>query len=146
MLYIDTSIIVKLYFKEEHSLKVSNWIKTNNEAIPLTSLHELEFTNAVHLKRFRDEITEDEIGLIFSRFADHNKKGVFYRPPIDWPDIYQYALDLSKRHTGKIGSSSLDILHVASALSIKADRFLTLDVRQVKLASLAGLKIEDCIN
>ena len=146
MLYIDTNIIVKFYFKEEHSSKVSNWIKTNNEAIPLTTLHELEFTNVVHLKRFRNEITEDKIDLIFSRFADHSKKGVFYRPPIDWPDIYRYALDLSKRHTGKIGSRSLDILHIASALSIKADRFLTLDVRQEKLASLAGLKIEDCIN
>jgi hypothetical protein len=36
----------------------------------------------------------------------------------------------------------LDILHVALALSIVADRFLTFDDRQTKLAALVGLKIE----
>ncbi len=47
-----------------------------------------------------------------------------------------------KKHSENIGSRSLDILHVAFALSIKADRFLTHDERQAKLAALAGLKIE----
>jgi hypothetical protein len=37
----------------------------------------------------------------------------------------------------------MDILHVASALSINADRLLTLDDRQTRLAALAGLKIEN---
>ncbi|CAB1064281.1 hypothetical protein D1BOALGB6SA_9073 [Olavius sp. associated proteobacterium Delta 1] len=36
----------------------------------------------------------------------------------------------------------MDILHVASALSMNADRFLTLDDRQTRLAARAGLKIE----
>jgi predicted nucleic acid-binding protein len=35
----------------------------------------------------------------------------------------------------------LDILHVASALSIKAKQFMTFDDRQSKLASLAGLRL-----
>ena len=61
MLYVDTSVIVKLYIKEEHSLDVSNWLKENNEAIPLTIFHELEFNNAINLKEFRTEITTDEI-------------------------------------------------------------------------------------
>jgi len=56
-------------------------------------------------------------------------------------DTFKYAIDLSRRHTKKTGSRSLDILHVASALSIKADRFLTLDERQSRLASLTGIKI-----
>lgn len=144
MLYVDTSVIVKLYILEKYSLEASNWLKTNNEVIPLTGLHELEFTNAIQLKRFRDEMTQDNTRLIFSKFDDHKRKGIFYQTPIDWIDIFKYALDLSKNHTGKTGSRSLDVLHVASALSIKADRFLTLDERQIELASVAGLKIEDC--
>jgi len=141
MLYVDTSIIVKLYVKEEYSLDASNRIIENNEAIPLTGFHDLEFTNAINLKLFRKEITEDEAGYIISKFHEHESKGVYYRPQLSWAETFRYAVDLSGNHTGNTGSRSLDILHVASALSIKADRFLTIDTRQSKLASLAGLKI-----
>ena len=142
MIYVDTSVIVKLYFKEEHSRNASNWLKKNNEAIPLTSFHELELVNAIHLKQFRTEITLDETRLIMSRFEEHEISGVYYRPQLDWSAIFIHAIDLSKKHSASIGSRSLDILHIASALSINADWFLTFDDRQTKLAALAGLKTE----
>ena len=142
MIYVDTSVIIKLYFKEEYSQEASSWLKENNEAIPLTSFHELELINAIHLKQFRTEITPDETRLILSRFEEHEISGIYYRPQLDWSAIFIHAIDLSKKHSASIGSRSLDILHVASALSIKADRFLTLDDRQTRLAALAGLKIE----
>ncbi|MGA1842344.1 MAG: type II toxin-antitoxin system VapC family toxin [bacterium] len=141
MFYLDTTVIVKLYIKEAYSREVSNWLRENNESIPLTKLHELEFINALQLKQFRDEVTADEIRLILSRFEDHEKKGIYYRPIIDWTNIFLNAIDLSKNHTGNIGSRSLDILHVASALSLQGDQFLTFDGRQSKLASNAGLKV-----
>ena len=143
MVYLDTSVIVKLYFREENSQNISKWLKKNNEAIPLTSFHELEFLNAIQLKHFRTEISLDETRLIMSRFEEHEKSGIYYRPQLDWSSIFIHAIDLSKKHTANIGSRSLDILHVASALSIDADRFLTLDDRQTKLAALAGLQIEN---
>ena len=141
MLYVDTSIIVKLYIKEECSLDASNRIIENNEAIPLTGFHDLEFTNAINLKHFRGEITEDEAGYIMSKFYEHESKGIYYRPQLSWAETFRYASNLSGNHTKNTGSRSLDILHVALALSIKADKFLTFDTRQSKLASLAGLKI-----
>jgi predicted nucleic acid-binding protein len=78
-----------------------------------------------------------------SRFEEHEKSGIYYRPQFDWSAIFIHAIDLSKKHLASIGSKSLDILHVASALSINADRFLTLDDRQNRLAALVGLKIEN---
>lgn len=143
MVYVDTSVIVKLYIKEEYSRDVSDWLKENNEAIPLTSFHELELINAIHLKLFRTEITQDVTNLIISRFEEHEKNGIYYRPQLDWATIFSHAIDLSQKHSAIIGSRSLDILHVASALSIDADRFLSVDDRQTKLAALAGLKIEN---
>jgi len=58
-------------------------------------------------------------------------------------ETFNYAVDLSEKHTAMTGARSLDILHIAAALSIKADKFLTLDGRQVEVAKLAGLKIVD---
>jgi predicted nucleic acid-binding protein len=144
VLYVDTSVILKLYIKEEYSLEVSHWIRRNNEAIPLTRFHELEFTNAIYLKQFRTEMTNEQVLLILSKFDEHQRKGVYYRPQINWTDTINFALDLSQSHTKTTGSRSLDILHVASALAIKANRFLTLDKRQIALAGLAGLTIDNC--
>lgn len=142
MVYVDTSVIVKVYIKEKYSRAASGWLKQNNESIPLTSFHELEFISAIHLKQFRTEITLAETQLIMSRFEEHEKNGIYYRPPLNWPDIFINAIELSRKHSASIGSRALDILHVASALSIGADRFLTLDDRQTSLATLAGLKLE----
>jgi len=143
VVYVDTSIIVKLYIKEKYSRNASSWLKANNEAIPLTSFHELEFINAIHLKLFRNETTPQIIRQIRASFEEHEKKGIYYRPPLDWPAVFTRAVELSKKYSARLGARALDILHVASALSIHADRFLTLDERQAKLAAHAGLEISN---
>ena len=143
MIYIDTSVIVKLYFKEDYSREASDWLKANNEAIPLTKFHELEFINAIQLKQFRNEIKPEESDNILSKLEEHEKRGIFFRPLLDWSAIFNNAINMSRKHSSIAGSRSLDILHVAAALTISTDRFLTLDEKQSNLAGNAGLKIED---
>jgi predicted nucleic acid-binding protein len=144
MIYVDTSAIVKLYIKETDSLSISEWLKNNNEPIPLTSLIELELINALKLKQFRKEISNEDFEKINLKLREHEERGVYYRPSMDWIGVFNYAFDLSKKHTANIGSRSLDILHVASALFLKKDIILTFDERQAQLSSVAGLKIEKC--
>ena len=141
MLYPDTSAIVKLYVKEELSKEVGTWIKQNNEALPLTSFHDLEFNNALRLKQFRGEITEKDVGRIISKFTSHQRLGIFYRPQINWPEIFEHAVKLSNLHTKSTGARSLDVLHVAAALSFNAERFLTFDAKQANLVSRAKIKL-----
>ena len=112
MVYVDTSVIVKLYIKEEYSQESSNWLKENNEAIPLTSFHELELINAIQLKQFRAEITPDETRMILSRLETHENNGIYYRPQLDWTAMFVHALDMSKKHSAIIGFRSLDILQL----------------------------------
>jgi predicted nucleic acid-binding protein len=143
LIYIDTSVIVKLYFKEDYSREASDWLKANNEAIPLTKFHEIEFINAIQLKQFRNEIKQEESDNILSKLEEHEKRGIFFRPLLDWSAVFNNAISISRKHTSVTGSRSLDILHVAAALTISTDRFLTLDEKQSNLAANAGLKIED---
>jgi len=109
VLYVDTSVMVKLYIKEEYSLEASHWIRQNNEAIPLTRFHELEFTNAIYLKQFRTEMTNEQVLLVLSKFDEHQRRGVYYRPQINWTDTMNVALDLSQTHTKTTGSRSLQL-------------------------------------
>jgi predicted nucleic acid-binding protein len=141
MVYIDTSVIVKLYIREKLSREMSAWIKTNNEAIPLTRILELEFTNAIYLKQFRSEILDDQVEWVLSKFKEHQDKGIYYYPKLNWSEIWTNSVQLAASHTSHAGSRSLDILHVACALFINADQFFTLDEKQAGLASLAGLEL-----
>ena len=86
------------------------------------------------MKQVRTEMTNEQVLLVLSKFDEHQRRGVYYRPQINWTDTINFALDLSQSHTKTTGSRSLDIMHVASALAIKANRFLTLDQRQSVLA------------
>lgn len=142
MIYVDTSIIVKLYVREALSPEAATWVRENNEALPLTPFHDLELRNALHLKEFRKEMGAEESAMILRRFHDHELQGVYYRPACDWAEVFETSLHLSDKHTGRLGCRSLDILHVASALAMGANRFLTLDTRQAELAGLAGLRTE----
>jgi predicted nucleic acid-binding protein len=142
MIYADTSVIVTLYIREEFSRETADWIKQNDEALPLTPFHDLEFTNAIRLKQFRREINPEDAGYVFEKLREHEKRGVYYRPQINWTDVFNRSLHLSNTHTENIGSRSLDVIHVALALSIGANRMLTFDDRQSQLASAAGIRID----
>lgn len=54
---------------------------------------------------------------------------------------FERCIQLAKQHGTRIGMATLDTLHVASALELKAPRFWTFDERQAKLARAVGLKI-----
>jgi predicted nucleic acid-binding protein len=60
---------------------------------------------------------------------------------VDWPDVHRLAEILSKRQTMSGGHRSLDILHVATALHLRAREFLTFDANQRKLAISEKLKV-----
>ena len=55
-------------------------------------------------------------------------------------NAFSVCADLARRHGPKLGVRTLDSLHVACALELKAERFWTFDDRQAKLAKSQGLK------
>ncbi len=55
--------------------------------------------------------------------------------------VYAQARLLISRWTARLGTRTLDILHVAAALTLRADAFHTFDERQRKLAKAAGLRV-----
>jgi predicted nucleic acid-binding protein len=48
---------------------------------------------------------------------------------------------MARRQTPQSGTHTLDILHVASALELKAEMFYTFDRNQEKLAKAEGLLV-----
>ena len=52
---------------------------------------------------------------------------------------WETSIDLARRFGPTLGVRTLDSLHVACALELKADKFWTFDERQAKLAEAVGL-------
>ncbi|MBI4374311.1 MAG: type II toxin-antitoxin system VapC family toxin [Deltaproteobacteria bacterium] len=138
--YLDTSALVKLYYPEPESEDLSRWILEKKSPLIFTSLHELELRNALSLKVYRRELTRRRSKAIERIIRSDLKDGVLWRPPVAWGEVFSNGFKLLK-HAGKIGSRSLDLLHVAAALELSCDSFLTYDDRQSRLAKAAGLKI-----
>jgi predicted nucleic acid-binding protein len=54
--------------------------------------------------------------------------------------VFDVCADLARRHVPRLGLRTLDSLHVACALQLKAEQFWTFDERQAKLAKAVGFK------
>lgn len=60
--------------------------------------------------------------------------------PVEFPlRAWDTGIDLARRHGPALGVRTLDSLHVACALELKAERFWTFDERQARLAEAVGL-------
>jgi predicted nucleic acid-binding protein len=55
-------------------------------------------------------------------------------------NAFELCAELARRHGPKLGMKTLDTLHVACALELKAEQFWTFDEGQKKLAKAQGLK------
>lgn len=139
--YADTGFICSLHAPDAHSGKVVAWLKRQRHLLPFSGLHRLEFRNALRLRVFRKEITPEQRALSIQAMLSDLAARVFAHADPAWPEVLMEAERLSAGHAESLGTRSLDILHVASALVLGAGQFVTFDTRQGALAAAAGLRL-----
>ncbi len=139
--YADTAFLCSLHAPDAHTGRVVAWLQRPRAPLPFTGLHRLEFRNALRLRVFRKEITPEQRELAIQAMLSDIAADVFAYAEPSWPEVLLEAERLSGGHSETIGTRSLDILHVASALVLGAKDFLTFDTRQGSLAKTAGLRV-----
>ena len=137
MIYLDTGCLLKLYYPEPESRRVVELVAGN--PIVYLSLHELEATNALQLKRYRKEATASQVDKTRQLLTHDLQAGVLHRPALSAEDLLQDSVVTAGAYTGSIGCRSLDILHCVAARHLAATSFVTTDKRQRKLATKLGL-------
>ena len=137
--YADTGFLVSLYGQDSNSAMATTLVRSKPVFL-LTSLGEAEFTNAVELRVFRKEWTRREARSVHDLFLQHQAAGVFRMAPLG-SNTWEKALALSRHHSAKLATRTLDLLHVAAVLVLKPDVFYTFDKRQRKLARTQRLRI-----
>jgi len=74
-----------------------------------------------------------------AKLEEHKESGRWLLVPMP-ENAFTVCVTLALKHGATLGMRTLDSLHVACALELKADRFWTYDERQAKLAKALGLK------
>ena len=139
--YADTSFVVSLYKAETTSPAAAAMMGRLQVPVWLSPLGELELHNAFQLSIFRDEIDASAAILKKQLFAEDLAKGVFAILPVPATTLYPKAIELADRHSATLGTRSLDLMHVAAALILEADLFLSFDERHRKAAEADGLAV-----
>lgn len=139
--YIDTALFVKSFVLEADSAQAIQMLEKIGEPFAYSHLHELEIPNAIRLKRFRGEITKTQETAAIRAFHADVDAGRFERIDYDLADVFIRAEQLSAKCSAVTGTRSLDLWHVAAALAVGCDTFVSYDARQRKAAELSGLQV-----
>ena len=140
MLYLDTSALLKLYLREEGSEWVQTQVTAQSAPLPVWELQEAELTNALRLKVFWRDITATQAQAQLAHFRSRKDRGQYFFPNLDRAALME-RFRLLAHHSMKLGTRTLDVMHIACACEIQADRFLSFDERQLSLAKLVGLRV-----
>jgi hypothetical protein len=138
--YADTGWLCSLYAPDAHSSLVIARMRKRTLPLPFIWLHQIEFRNALRLRVFRREITTQQRDASLNAMLADLAAGVLETSSPPLTAVTTEAERLSAMHSEKLGTRSLDILHVASAVVLGMANFLTFDHRQGALAKAAGLK------
>lgn len=139
--YVDPSALARLYIHQPGSREMAAWRAKVGGSLPVTHHGRTEMVNAICRIAYRGLLDAGGLEEALADLSDDFAQGRLRLADLLWRAALQRAEDLSREHTPKLGTRSLDVLHVACALELKLERFLTFDARQQRLAEAVGLKL-----
>ena len=141
VVYADTSFLFSLYAQDANTSAAAALAADVDLPFLCTPLQWHELRNAVRLSLFRRDIDDVQAGRTFADIEGDLAAGVLRHTVVGWDEVFRCGEELGARHTPAVGTRSLDVLHVACALTLECPVFLTFDHRQAILAAEAGLSV-----
>jgi predicted nucleic acid-binding protein len=145
--FADTSFLFALYRQQENSQPADTFLQKAREALHISSLVLLEFRQSARYQAFRfsrdraQGFPKREGQLMLAALQENIAGGAVMIVPVDWQEVHSMAEQLSSRFTMTGGHRLLDVLHVSTAIHLKARKLLTFDKNQIILTKSAGLEV-----
>ena len=137
----DASFLVSLYGVDVNTPAARAWMCANAEPVLLTGALRFETENALRLACFRGRITAAELAHSLAEIESDLELGIMIATDLASEAHWAECRRISAAHTLSTGSRAYDITHVAAAIVLRADTFLSFDGRQRTLAMLVGLNV-----
>ena len=139
--YVDPSALRSLYLHDDRSARFCAWRRRLGGCLPVTRFGRAEFVNSVQLAVHRKEIDERLAAAAIADFDADVCEGRLAIVDVLWRRTLDLAAELSTQHTAALGTRTLDVLHVATAVTLEARRFVSYDDRQATMAKAVGLRV-----
>lgn len=137
IVYADTSFLIAVYLQDAHSREAYHRMATH-PTLSITPFGRAEVANAMYRQIFLKRTSTVNAGAAWQNFESDCRSSLLHStelPEATWVGV----IELARRYCPTLGVRTLDSLHVACALELKADKFWTFDDRQAKLAEAVGL-------
>jgi len=144
----DTSFLFALYRPQDNSAAARKHYEAMTEPVAVSGLLLYEFRQSMrfqvwlHAQNPKKGITANEADQAIADLASNLASGALQILPVDTADVLRVAERLSAACTKTGGHRAFDILHVATALVLEAEDFISFDGNQRKLAAAEGLKVK----
>ncbi|MCW5559245.1 MAG: type II toxin-antitoxin system VapC family toxin [Verrucomicrobiae bacterium] len=135
----DTSFLASLYVQDVFNHRAQAWLARHPASLPLTGFGRAELRNALARLVFTGALTSQDGAAAWQMVEADLRFGRLQTRSLLWDDVFVQAEHLAVGHTAQIGTRTLDVLHVASALVSGCREFVSFDARQATLAQAAGL-------
>ena len=149
--YADTSFLVKLLTQEPGTASaIANYRRLGRPPVFFLPIHGLEVANAIRQKAFHQRRTSPssartsiarERDRAFALLQKYVSRKAFIEITENMEAAIERARHLSQKYTEKMGCRGFDLLHVAFALELECEAFLTSDGTQGDVANAEGLKV-----
>jgi predicted nucleic acid-binding protein len=136
-IYADSSFLVSTCVYDAHTAETALRM-ANHPFVSITIFNRAEVANAIHRYVYRGAISAGDALAAWNHFEQDCANGIWTL--VGLPEkTWETSILLAERHGSTLGVRTLDSLHVACALELKAKRFWTFDGRQARLAEAVGL-------
>lgn len=143
MVYCDTSLLLSYFNEDDANHKVARAMAARWDAhdFVVCEVHLLEVPGALRAATHRapDGLPSHIARRVINRFDRAVNSKVFLRKPVDLAESVAMARSLGDTYGWQKRHTTFDLWHLASAWSLSASVFLTLDQRQGSIATLLGM-------
>jgi predicted nucleic acid-binding protein len=136
--YIDTSMLVKLYLPEMGSLELDQRVCAEQPIFLVSELVKIEFISALRRRRRQGTISEVLMHVAHNKFLQDVTTPLITLERLD-SAVVQKAMTLLNELT--LPLATLDALHLATAIQQKVELFFTADVQLSRAAQSVGLTV-----
>ena len=141
--YSDASFLVSAFGKDGNTPQAKTWLRAcKSFPIIVSRLSEFEMDTALRAAVLGRRLSEETAVEARQSFIRAKLEGYFEQREIKPHQWFPQAHRISANAQIESACRALDVLHVAAAVLLKADGFLTFDEAQSKLAEHEGLKVE----
>ncbi len=141
----DTSFLCALYRKQDNSERALACFASLEQPLTATRLLLWEFRQSVRFQAFRHSkdrrlgFPYSEAERMIAKLRQHLDRDAIRLADGHLTQVLALAERVSKARTFLGGHRSFDVLHIAAALEMEADAFLSFDANQNALAAAEGL-------